>query len=104
VRYLRLPAFLADFNALTPAERALVKRWLADVFLPAVVAYESEPAHFVWPSALRFERIRNGGGICAVTWSFSGPDGRATFEFTTVDGQPCLVWRRIGHHDIYKRP
>jgi len=102
MKYRRLPAFLSDWEALPPAERALVKRWLADAFLPAVAAYEADPAAFVWPRALRFERL--GGGICAITWSFAGPDGRATFGFTTIDGQPYLVWRRIGHHDIDRRP
>jgi len=104
VRYVRLPTFLADWRRLPEDERALVKQWLADVFLPAVAAYEADPTGFVWPASLRFERISATGGICAVTWSFSGPDGRATFEFTTIDGMSCLVWRRIGHHGIYKRP
>jgi len=39
-----------------------------------------------------------------MTWSFSGPDGRATFEFVTIDGQPGIRWRRIGCHDIYRSP
>ena len=104
MRYVRLPAFLRDWAALPEAERALVKQWLAEEFLPAVAAYEADPSGFVWPRTLRFERLKGTGGICAVTWSFSGPDGRATFEFSTIDGEPCLVWRRIGRHDVYRRP
>ncbi len=104
MRYVRLPSFLADWNALPQSERTLVKQWLADVFLPAVAAYEADPTGFTWPRSLRFERLQHGHGICAITWSFSGPDGRATFEFSTRDCEPCLIWRRIGHHDIYRRP
>jgi len=104
MRYVRTSAFLSDWKALPEAERVLVKKWLAEVFLPAVAAYELNPVGFVWPRGLRFERIQGADGICAVTWSFSGPDGRATFEFATEDGEPCLRWRRIGYHDIYRRP
>lgn len=104
MKYVRLPAFLADWQELSPSERAFVKAWLAGTFLPAVAAYEADPAGFVWPRGLRFERLTASGGICAVTWSFSGPDGRATFQFSDLGGEPCLVWRRIGCHDIYRRP
>ena len=104
MKYTRLPNFLADWKTLPESERMLVKRWLAEVFLPAVAAYEADPAGYVWPSGLRFEHIQGTKGICAVTWSFSGPDGRATFEFRTVDDESCLVWRRIGHHEIYRHP
>jgi len=104
MRYVRLAAFLADWKALPDAERAYVKQWLAEAFLPAIVAYEANPSAFVWPRSLRFEPLQSSGGICAVTWSFAGPDGRATFQFSTIDGEPCIVWRRIGHHDIYRQP
>jgi hypothetical protein len=39
-----------------------------------------------------------------LTWSFSGPDGRATFEFVTIDGELGILWRRIGDHRIFMRP
>jgi hypothetical protein len=43
--------------------------------------------------------------IYSVTWSFSSPDGRATFHVEKADdGEPLLVWRRIGNHDIYEKP
>jgi len=43
-------------------------------------------------------------GIWEMTWSFSGPDGRATFALITVDGEVVLRWRRIGGHAIFRRP
>ena len=104
MRYVRLPEFLADWERLTPRERGLVVEWLRTVFLPAVEAYQKNPAGYVWPKALRFERLAGAGGVCAVTWSFAGPDGWATFHFDTSDNEPCLVWRRVGHHDIYRHP
>jgi len=104
MKYTRLPAFLADWQRLPDAERSFVNTWLADAFLPAVAQYEANPSAYVWPKSLRFERMQNTDGICAVTWSFSGPDGRATFQFSEIDGEPCLIWRRIGHHDIYRQP
>lgn len=100
MKYVRLPQFLADWQALSAGERAMVRQWLAEVFLPAIAAYELDPAGFVWPRSLRFERLSATDGICAVTWSFSGPDGRATFEFASIAGEPHLVWRRIGRHHI----
>jgi hypothetical protein len=39
-----------------------------------------------------------------MTWIFSGPDGRATFEWAVLDGQPCIRWRRIGGHAIFGEP
>jgi hypothetical protein len=39
-----------------------------------------------------------------MTWSFSGPDGRATFEYVEVDGEPAIRWRRIGGHDVFRAP
>ncbi len=52
------------------------------------------------------------GEVCAertrvleMTWSFfSSPDGRATFEFVTVDGELRCRWRRVGDHDVFKSP
>src|ERR1700737_2000670 len=48
-------------------------------------------------------------GIFEMTWSFSGPDGRATWERTTVlDGEggawPAVRWRRLGNHRIFRQP
>jgi len=39
-----------------------------------------------------------------MTWSFSGPDGRATFEWIEIDGEPAIFWRRVGGHEILGEP
>lgn len=43
-------------------------------------------------------------GIWELTSSFSGPDGRATFEFVTREDEVRILWRRIGTHSIYAAP
>jgi hypothetical protein len=51
----------------------------------------------------------NAPGVFEMTWSFSGPDGRATWQWTTVidaDGRPvsAVRWRRLGSHRIFREP
>jgi hypothetical protein len=52
-----------------------------------------------WPRALRIHRI---GVNYSMTWSFAGPDGRAMFRLEEIDGEPVLIWLRVGNHDIYR--
>jgi hypothetical protein len=41
--------------------------------------------------------------IWEMTWAY---DGRATFQYgeEVQQGQPHIVWRRIGTHSIFRRP
>jgi hypothetical protein len=48
--------------------------------------------------------VRGYESIWEMTWSFSGPDGRATFEFVSIDGELAIRWRRIGGHRIFREP
>ncbi len=59
-----------------------------------------------FPAHLRVQQLEGSSysGIYEMTWSFSGPDGRATFEFFTEDGELGIRWRRIGDHRIFKNP
>ena len=102
MKYRTLPLFEADYRRLSPAERAKFRDTLRE-FIAAASAYESSPERFIWPKSLRVERL-TGSGVMAMTWSFSGPDGRATFQFETVDGQMFVVWRRVGRPQIYRQP
>lgn len=102
MKYRTLPRFDADYRRLSPAERGKFPDALRE-FIVAATSYESSPEHFVWPQSLRVEKL-TGSGVMAMTWSFSGPDGRATFQFETVDGQMLVVWRRVGRHRIYQQP
>ena len=57
-----------------------------------------------WPASLRVRSVQRAPGIWEMTWSFSGPDGRATFEWIVIDGEPGIRWRRIGGHAIFGSP
>jgi hypothetical protein len=48
--------------------------------------------------------VQAAPGVWEVTWSFSGPDGRATFEYVEIGGELAIRWRRIGGHEIFKTP
>ncbi|HEX3270763.1 MAG TPA: hypothetical protein VHR15_08940 [Ktedonobacterales bacterium] len=42
-------------------------------------------------------------GVFEMTWA---DDGRATFSYGTssVPGEPHIIWRRVGSHDILQNP
>lgn len=103
MKYKRLPQFDADYSRLSSQERSKFKDALR-TFIEACREYEANPSSYSWPAALRFERLTSTKRVCAITWSFSGPDGRATFHFETVDGEMFIVWRRVGRHSIYQKP
>ena len=48
--------------------------------------------------------MRGTPGIYEMTCWFASPDGRATFEFVTVDGELHCRWRRVGDHGVYRNP
>ncbi len=63
----------------------------------------------VWPQKLRVKSVTHAPGIFEMTWSFSGPDGRATWEWISLrdengENQPAVRWRRIGGHAIFTNP
>jgi len=66
-------------------------------------AYGADPST-PWPAALRVKSVRNAASVVEMTWSFTGPDGCATFELITVDGDLRCRWRRVGDHAVFKRP
>ncbi len=57
-----------------------------------------------WPKNLRIKDVEGAPGVWEMTWSFSGPDGRATFEYVQIEGEAAIRWRRIGGHDVFKAP
>jgi len=52
---------------------------------------------------MTYKRVQGEAGVWEITWA---PDGRATFAYgpEVLAGQPHIVWRRIGTHDIFRRP
>jgi hypothetical protein len=76
--------------------RELQQAFLA--MLPAFIeALRADPPSF--PVNLRVKRVRGREGVWEITFA---PDGRATFAYgpEVIDGQPHVIWRRIGTHDI----
>jgi hypothetical protein len=115
VRFEKTPAFDADWARLTPDERRMLKV-AAREFSDACDRYAEDPS-IRWPGRLRVKRVESAAGVFEMTWSFSGPDGRATWEWTNVevsehgrDGKVTKVryravrWRRVGTHRIFAGP
>ena len=53
---------------------------------------------------LRVKGVRDApSGVFEMTWA---PDGRATFEYGPEQhpGEPHVIWRRIGTHDVFRQP
>ena len=100
MKYQTTPAFLADVRRLSPGERELVSNVVREQFAPAAERRAVSPAT-PWPKKLRVKSVRSAPGIWEMTWSYSGPDGRATFEWTTAGGEPAILWRRVGGHEIF---
>ncbi len=102
MKFRTKPEFDKDWHDLGHEHRALFKSRVAGFSL-ACDEFALDPARFKsWPRELRVKKRKGEPGIWEMTWSFSGPDGRATFEFELIDGEMRVVWRRIGSHEIYK--
>lgn len=52
---------------------------------------------------LRVHRLEGHPGIWCIRWA---PDGRATFRYgpEVRPGEPHVIWRSIGTHDVYDNP
>jgi hypothetical protein len=103
VKFATLASFDRDYGRLPREHQQMFRKIVREHFLPAISqgAFTGDPP---WPTRLRIHRLADTA-IYSLTWSFTGPDGRATFHLETGDdGAPLLVWRRIGTHDVYDRP
>lgn len=103
-------SFLADYHKLSPAEKEMFKAASLE-FSKACDAYVT--SNTPSPGSLRVFPVQGAPGIFEMTWSFSGPDGRATWQWDHItvkvkDGpdvrQPSVLWRRIGLHAIFSNP
>ena len=103
MKYQTTPAFDADWRRLSDRDRDLFRRVVRDEFHAACERYRDDSAT-PWPRGLRVRDVEGAQGVWEMTWSFSGPDGRATFEWVTIDGELVLRWRRVGGHAVFRRP
>ena len=90
-----LPRFLRDWQRLQPAQR--------NAFLQALQLFVAGLGDQAFAPQLRIKRVQGEAGIWEMSWA---ADGRATFSYgpELIPGQPHIVWRRIGTHDIFRRP
>ncbi len=91
-----LPRFGADFDRLTPSQQA--------AFLVAVAQFvEDLRGGGRFRKGLRVKGVKGATGVFEMTWA---DDGRATFQYgkSVVEGDPHVIWRRIGTHEIFKQP
>jgi hypothetical protein len=93
----RLARFDREFRRLP---RELQRAFLAA--LPLLIeALRTKPPAF--PPSLRVTRVQGSDGVWEMTFA---PDGRATFAYgdERVAGEPHVIWRRVGTHDVLSEP
>lgn len=62
-----------------------------------IAALRETPPSF--PAALRVKRVQGTAAVWELTYA---ADGRATFSYgdEVVRGEPHVIWRRVGTHDV----
>jgi len=108
VRFERADLFKADYRRRSITNRVFFRE-AAREFNDAYDRFVATNDPSSWPARLRVKSVVNAPGVFEMTWSFSGLDGRATWEWTTVaDAQgtqhPAVRWRRLGDHKIFRNP
>lgn len=103
MKWQAAPAFEADLRRLSERELRLFRTVVREQFAPAADLLAGGSAT-AWPKKLRVWRVEGAPGIWEMTWSLSGPDGRATFEWVELDGERAIRWRRAGGHEIFRDP
>ncbi|WP_298347655.1 hypothetical protein [Ferrimicrobium sp.] len=108
MRFERTDPFKADYRRLSEQERQLF-RDAARQFNIACERFVETKGLATWPANLRVKPVVNAPGVFEMTWSFSGPDGRATWQWITLqdakgEAVPAVRWRRLGSHRIFHQP
>ena len=85
---------------MTPERQAL--------FLLAVSKFVEDLNSGSVRAGLRVKPYRGAAGLFETTWAPDGraPDGRAPFSYGSpvLPGEPHVIWRRVGGHDIFANP
>jgi hypothetical protein len=87
--------FLLDWERLTPERQA--------AFLRAVRAFVEDLRRGQFRKGLRVKRVGTTADVWEMTWA---KNGRATFTYgpSKRPGDPHIIWRRIGGHEILDNP
>jgi hypothetical protein len=102
VKFERTDSFKTDYQRLTNSQKELLRgavRAMSSAFESRTQG--QAPA---WPRRLRIRTMAGVRGVFEMSWSFAGPDGRATFEFVSIEGEKGIRWRRVGGHAICGEP
>lgn len=97
-----MPTF--EWEAMFGREFAGLDRSSQAAFLAAVGQFVEDLTAGRSPRrGLRVKGVKGHAGIFELTWA---DDGRATFAYgdERVQGQPHVIWRRVGTHAIFRRP
>jgi hypothetical protein len=89
------PQFERDWKLLTPDLRVRFQRVVAEQFVPDL-------AKGTFRAGLRVKGVQAAAGVSEMTWA---PDGRATFSYGRRQqrpGEPHVICRRIGTHQIFR--
>lgn len=94
----KLPRFTRDYDDLSDAEKTAfkvaVRKFIDDL-----------SAGGKFRKGLRVKGVQGADGIYEMTWA---DDGRDTFEYGDSleghDGEPHVIWRRVGTHDVLGNP
>jgi hypothetical protein len=103
VKFRTLPRFERDYHSLPRNHRGLARQAITKIFQPAAeraAAGEPNP----WPRGLRVKKVQGARDVWEMTWSMDNPDSRATWEWAEIEGEPAVLWRRIGGHRIFADP
>ncbi|MGI8407613.1 MAG: hypothetical protein ACR2L3_03800 [Actinomycetota bacterium] len=94
--YGKTDRFKKDHLALSPEDKKRFK-------LAVEKFVEDLKAKRAFRKGLRVKGVKGTDGIFEMTWA---DDGRATFEYgdEQLEGEPHIIWRRVGTHDIFERP
>lgn len=94
--YERHERFNREFQKLTAEQRKRFLAVLAIDFIPGLKARQ-------FPPRLRVKRVKATARVWEMSWA---PDGRATFEYGVEGkpGEPHVIWRRVGTHDVFVDP
>jgi len=103
VKFETTSAFDSDYRRLKPEHRETFRRVLKTKFIPACDALAADPSTR-WPQSLRVKPVQGAPGVLEMTCSFASPDGRATFELVTVEGELHCRWRRVGDQSVFQAP
>lgn len=93
----RLALFKREYGRLTPEQRERFKIAVAKL----VAALKQTPP--VLPGDPLVHPLAGHHGVYELRFA---PNGRATFTFgpSVRAGQPHIIWRRIGGHEVLDRP